>query len=264
MLANTPWSDISLFQFFARGAETRASLRLVSLKGIIRHQDELPRWGENWPVLSRIQVLVRDEVVKVQPVFWLRDLTNKGGNNPENLRSETLYIVLVNVSVQGILYVEDVGVEVPSGGVRVGEEVPESLQGDLAKLSVVLCRGRGAEANILKLEVWIVLRLQHLPDLTVELLVWREVHSDPRGEEAGGEVLHGVDPPVPEEEVEAHPHEAGAQPHHSVSAEEVERVEGAFQFVEVLGDLHVLVRRKPIPRGGDQIGKKPCRILTEI
>ena len=64
--------------------------------------------------------------------------------------------------------------------------------------------------------------------------------------------------------MEANPHEAGAQPHHSVSAEEVERVEGAFQFVEVLGDLHVLVRWQPVPGGGDQIGKISCRILTEI
>ena len=112
----------------------------------------------------------------------------------------------------------------------------------------------------------------------------REIHLDARRLEADGEVLHGVDPPVPQQEVQADPHEAGAEPltgedktlgfsftilgsttyHDCVSSLEVERVEATFQFVEVLGDLHVTVGRQPVPGGGDQIGKKSCRILTEI
>ena len=52
--------------------------------------------------------------------------------------------------------------------------------------------------------------------------------------------------------------------HDCVSALEVERVEATFKFVEVLGDLHVMVGWQPVPGGGDQIGKISCRILTEI
>ena len=52
--------------------------------------------------------------------------------------------------------------------------------------------------------------------------------------------------------------------HHCVSALEVKGVEATFQFVEVLGDLHVMVGWQPVPGGGDQIGKIACRILTEI
>ena len=51
--------------------------------------------------------------------------------------------------------------------------------------------------------------------------------------------------------------------HDGVSTLEVKRVEAALKFVEVLGDLHVLVRWQPVPGGGDKIGKISCRILTE-
>ena len=52
--------------------------------------------------------------------------------------------------------------------------------------------------------------------------------------------------------------------HDGVSTLEVKRVEAALKFVEVLGDLHVLVRWQPVPSRGDQIGKVSCRVLTEI
>ena len=53
-------------------------------------------------------------------------------------RPYTVFIASEIVELK--LYVKDVGVEVPGGGVRVGEKVPESLQGDLTKLGVVLSR----------------------------------------------------------------------------------------------------------------------------
>ena len=111
----------------------------------------------------------------------------------------------------GILYIENVGVEVPGGGVRVGQEVPESLQGDLAQLSVVLASREGAQADILKLKVRILLLLP-LRGLAAQPGVRGQVHLEARRLEAGGEVLHGVDPPVPQQEVQAHPHQAGPQP----------------------------------------------------
>ena len=137
-------------------------------------------------------------------------------------------------------YVEDVGVEVPGGGVGVGEEVPEPLRGDLAQLGVVL----------------------RLSEDLPEVLVRGEVNLDPGGEETGGEVLHGVDPPVPEQEVEEDPEEASSHPHHRVSTLEVEGVEATLELVEVLGDLHVPVGGQPVPGGGDQVGKESCGVLA--
>ena len=52
--------------------------------------------------------------------------------------------------------------------------------------------------------------------------------------------------------------------HDGVPALEMKRVEATLEFVEVLGDLHVLVRWQPVPSRGDQIGKVSCRVLTEI
>ena len=112
----------------------------------------------------------------------------------------------------GILYIENVGVEVPGGGVRVGQEVPESLQGDLAQLSVVLASREGAQADILKLKVRILLLLLPLRGLAAQPGVRGQVHLEARRLEAGGEVLHGVDPPVPQQEVQSDPHQAGPQP----------------------------------------------------
>ena len=137
-------------------------------------------------------------------------------------------------------YVEDVGVEVPGGGVGVGEEVPEPLRGDLAQLGVVL----------------------RLSEDLPEVLVRGEVNLDPGGEETGGEVLHGVDPPVPEQEEEEDPEEASSHPHHRVSTLEVEGVEATLELVEVLGDLHVPVGGQPVPGGGDQVGKESCGVLA--
>ena len=74
--------------------------------------------------------------------------------------------------------------------VGIGEEVPQPLRGDLAQLGVVL----------------------RLSEDLPEVLVRGEVHLHPGGEETGGEVLHGVDPPVPQQEVQADPHQAGPQP----------------------------------------------------
>ena len=81
-------------------------------------------------------------------------------------RPYTVFIASEIVELK--LYVKDVGVEVPGGGVRVGQEVPESLQGDLAELSVVLASREGAETNILKLKVRILLLLLPLSVLTTQ------------------------------------------------------------------------------------------------